>query len=132
MNSGRALFVGLLVALSLGGQDPTADTIKILSISPPTGSPLHIADTAKFEVEIEYKLTSANSGFVTLVIQQAESGRPTLANEVDVISKGKGRVVLTKVVQIPETKAIQVFTPLNVQAGTSTSVVDSRIYKVLK
>src|SRR5262249_6930853 len=115
-----------------GQQDATADTVKILSISPPTDSPLRIGDSAKFEVEIEYNLNSANSGSVTLVIQQAESDRTPLANEVDVISKGKGRLVLSKVLLIPETKAIGVFTRLYVQGGTSTSVVDTRTYRVLK
>jgi hypothetical protein len=68
----------------------------------------------------------------TLVIQQAESGRPPLANEIEVIVKGRARVVLTKDVRIPETRALQVFTPLNVQGGTSTRVVDNRMYKVLR
>lgn len=111
--------------------DPAVDTIRILSISPSTDNPLRAGDTVTFQVEVEYNLASANSGSVTLVVQQAESGRPPLANEIEVVTKGRARIVLTKALRIPETKALQVFTPLNIQGGRSTTVVDNRIYKVL-
>jgi serine/threonine protein kinase len=108
------------------------DSVQILSISPSTDNALRVGETVTFHVEVEYNLSSANSGSVTLVIQQAESGRPPLANEIEVIMKGRARVVLTKDVRIPETRALQVFTPLNVRGGTSTRVVDNRMYKVLR
>jgi hypothetical protein len=112
--------------------DPAADSVKILSVSPTTDAPLRAGDTISLQVEVEYSLTSANSGTVTLVVQQAESGRPPLANEVEVVMKGRERLVLSKQIQVPDTKALQVFTPLNVQGGTSTRVVDHRIYKVVR
>jgi hypothetical protein len=123
----------VVVAWGLGWQpNPAVDSVKIVSISPPTDTPLRIGETLTLQVEVEYNLTSAESGTVTLVIQQGESGRPPLANEIDVVLKGRGKVVLSKQLQVPETKALQVFTPLNVQGGSSTSVVDNRVYKVVK
>ena len=53
-----------------------------------------------------------------------------LANEFEVIQKGEGNVSLSKEIEVPKTKAIQVFTPLNVEGSSSTTVVDSRIYRV--
>ena len=130
------LGIGLAFALALSGvgwqADSGMDTVRILSVSPTTDLPLRVGDTVTFQVEVECNLATANSGSVTLVIQQAESGRMPLANEIEVITKGRSRTVLSKQVQIPETKAIQVFTPLNVQGGTKTSVVDNRIYKVVR
>jgi len=134
MNWVRLSILGsVMVASGWGWQpDPAVDSVRILSISPTTDDPLRVGETVTFQVEVEYNLTSANSGSVTLVIQQAESGRQPLANETEVIMKGRARVVLSKDVRIPETKALQIFTPLNVQGGTSTRVVDNRIYKVLR
>ena len=134
MNCLRACALGAsAVVLALGWQpNPDVDTVRIMSISPSTDAPLRAGETVMFHVEVEYNLASANSGSVTLVVQRAESGHPPLANELEVVMKGRARIVLSKEIRIPETKALQVFTPLNVQGGTSTRVVDSRLYKVLK
>jgi hypothetical protein len=124
---------GVVMAWGLGWQpDPAVDSIKILSISPMTETALRIGETLTLQVEVEYNLTSAESGTVTLVIQQGESGRPPLANEIEVVTKGRAKVVLSKELQVPETRALQVFTPLNVQGGSSTRVVDNRVYKVVR
>jgi len=112
--------------------DPAVDSVKIVSISPTTDTPLRVGETVTLQVEIEYNLTSAESGTVTLVVQQGESGRRPLANELEVVMKGRAKLVLGKQLQVPETRALQVFTPLNVQGGTSTRVVDNRVYKVIR
>jgi hypothetical protein len=133
MNWTRAWLVGLALTVSgLSFPPPEADSVKIISISPSTGAPLRVGERITFKVEVEYDLVSAESGQVTLVIQQGESGRPSLANEVDVVQKGKGRLVLSKDLTVPDTKAIRVFTPLNVEGATSTRIVDSRSYKTEK
>jgi hypothetical protein len=126
-----AVVGSVLVVSAWGWQpDPAVDSIRIVSISPSTDDPLRVGQTITFKVEVEYNLASAKSGSVTLVIQQGESDRLPLANEVEVILKGKAKLSLSKNLRIPETNVLQVFTPLNVQGGTSTSVVDNRIYKV--
>jgi hypothetical protein len=128
-----AVMASVVVAWGLGWQpDPAVDSVKIVSISPTTDMPLRVGETLTVQVEVEYNLTSAQSGTVTLVIQQGESGRQSLANEIEVVMKGRAKVVLSKQLQVPETKALQVFTPLNVQGGSSTRVVDNRVYKVVR
>jgi hypothetical protein len=62
---------GVVIAWGLGWQpDPAVDSIKILSISPTTQTALRIGETLTLQAEVEYNLTSAESGTVTLVIQQ--------------------------------------------------------------
>jgi hypothetical protein len=130
MNWARAWLIGTLTVSGLSFPPPEADSVRIISISPNTGAPLRVGESVTFRVEVEYNLVSAESGQVTLVIQQSESGRAPLANEVEVVERGKSRLVLSKDIRVPDTKTIRVFTPLNVQGGTSTRIVDTRSYKV--
>ena len=83
-------------------------------------------------VEVECNLVSADSGRVTLVIQEGESGPAPIANVVQGVRKGKARLVLSKSIKVPDTRAIRVFTPLNVNGGSSTHTADSRIYQIEK
>jgi hypothetical protein len=133
----------LAVAVSVGGcqqqsragaqsSGGSQDTVKIAALTPGTDAPLRVGDKVTFRVEAAYTLASANAGSITLVIQRGESGHPPLANETQVVEKGSGTVVLMKEVEIPDTAALQLFTPLSVQGSRNTSVVDSRVYKVTK
>ena len=120
-------------AVSVGGfQQHKADSVRIASISPGTNTILRVGERVTFRVEVEYNLSGADSGSVTLVIQQGESGHAPLANETAVVQKGRAKIVLSKDIEVPDTKALQVFTPLTVQSGTSTHVVDTRSYKVVR
>ena len=112
--------------------DSSLDSVKIVSISPDPATALRVGEKATFKVEVEYNLASASSGTITLVIQQGESGPRPLANETQVVQKGKARLVLRKDVEVPDTSAIQVFTPLTAQGGTSTGIVETRVYRVVK
>jgi hypothetical protein len=109
---------------------PSADSIKILSISPTVETVLHSGTKVPFRVEVEYTLVTAHSGTITLVIQRGEQEHQPLASETHVIQEGSGKLVLTKEIEVPDTNAIQVFTPLSPQGATSTSVVDTRAYAV--
>src|ERR1700730_1630049 len=77
----------------MSSKSSSLDTVKIVSISPETGSPLRVGDRVPFKVEVAYNLVSAGSGSVTLVIQQGESGHRPLANETQVVQKGSGTLV---------------------------------------
>jgi hypothetical protein len=110
---------------------PTSDSVRILTISPEPGTTLRVGDRQSFQVEVEYELRSAATGTVTLVIQKGEYGDLPLANETEVIEKGSGTLTMKKEIEIPDTRAIQVFTPLHTPASGSTTVVDSRAYKVV-
>lgn len=46
--------------------------------------------------------------------------------------KGKGKLEIVKDIEVPDTKALQVFIPLYVEGAGSTRVVDTRFYKVAK
>lgn len=133
MNWIRLFAIGLVLTISGPAfQQPDMDSVKIVTISPDTTTPLRIGETVAFRVELEYNLTTADSGTVTLVIQQGESGRQSLGNETEVVHKGRGRIVMSKDVVVPDTKAVLIFTPLGVQGSTSSRVVDNRAYKVVK
>jgi hypothetical protein len=110
----------------------SSDSVKILSISPATDTALSTGDKVPFRVEVEYTLQTAQSGTITLVIQEGEQGREPLANETHVIQKGSGRLALVKEIQVPDTNAIKVFTPVSAQGATSTTVVDTRAYGVVR
>jgi hypothetical protein len=110
----------------------SSDSVQILSISPNIETVLSVGEKVPLRVEVQYILESAQSGTITLVVQQGEQGHEPLANETHVIQKGSGKLVLTKEIDVPNTKAIQVFTPLSARGATSTSVVDTRAYGVGK
>lgn len=107
------------------------DYVKIVSLSPNNDKPLYIGDKVTIAVEIEYQFTSANIASITMIIQKAESGGRSLANETDAVFKGKGTIKLSKEITIPKTKALQIFTPLRPEGVQSTKIVDSRMFKVV-
>ncbi len=108
--------------------------VKILEIQPDLSLPLEVGSEVNFEVTVEYYLNE-DSATVDLVIQKGEhSGGtdPFVGQETEVIGHGSGVVTLKAKVKVPETKAIQIFTPLTLQGQNSSSIVDSRFYKVIK
>jgi len=119
-------------AISVLAQSDTSSgsSVKIVSISPELSKPLYVGEKVRIMVEVEYVM-SQESGTITLVIQRGESG-PSLGNSTDVVFKGKGTVKLELEIQIPDTKAIQIFTPLTFQGAADTSIVDYRAFKVAK
>jgi len=108
------------------------DYVKIISLSPNNDKPLLVDSNVKIEVEVEYNLQSANTASVVMVIQRAETGFMPLANEADIVLKGKGTVKLSKEIKIPDTRALQIFLPLTPEGNNSTSTVGLRMYKVIK
>ena len=110
--------------------DKSKDSVEISSITPHINKDLISGETAIFEVEVEYNLITSDTASITLVIQRSESGHRPLANETAVIKRGKGKITISTEVKIPDTKAIQLFTPLSVPGSMQTTVVDSRAYKV--
>ncbi len=108
--------------------------VKIREIQPDLSLPLEVGSDITFEVNVEYYLNE-DSATIDLVIQKAEhsgSAASYLGGDTEIISPGSGVVTLKTTIKIPETKAIQIFTPLTLQGQNSSSIVDSRFYKVLK
>jgi hypothetical protein len=126
----------LLMAVLLGGCDhssapsaPGGSFVKIVSVSPDTGTVLKVGDKVKVQVEVSYALSS-DGGTVSLVVQAANNA--SLAHNMEVLQKGSGKATLSAEFVVPDSNAVQIFTPLNAQGQTSTSTVDHRAYKVIK
>ena len=108
---------------------PSGSFVKIVSVSPDTGTALKVGDKVKLQVEVNYALSS-DGGTVSLVVQAANNA--SLAHNMEVIQKGSGKATLSAEFVVPDSNAVQIFTPLSAQGQTSTSTVDHRAYKVTK
>jgi hypothetical protein len=117
-----------------GNAADEGDYVKILEIQPNPSVPLEAGSNVHFEVKIEYYVKE-DSATVDLVIQKGESSGGIgshIGSVMEVLTHGKGVVTLDIDVKVPDTKAVQIFTPLTVSGQTGTSTVDSRFYKVIK
>jgi hypothetical protein len=137
-NSIVALFVLVTISAQLFGcqrseqQGGTpalsGSTVQIISISPGIGEALRAGEKVKLKVDINYAL-SEESGTLALVVQAADNS--AIAQNFEVVTKGSGKVALEAEFIVPNTKAIQIFTPLSGQGQNSTSTVDTRAFKVV-
>ena len=125
----------LLAALSGCERNPSTDSaapsgssVKILSTAPKTSAPLRVGDHVKLKVDVAHMLT-VDSGTLGLVIQAADNS--AIAQDMEVVTKGSGKTSFETEFVVPDTKAIQVFTPLSAQGQSSTSTVDMRAFKVI-
>lgn len=105
------------------------NSVKILSISPSNKKPLESGKTVSFDLEIQYKLGSAEAAKILMHVQRSDSHKPLLS-DFDVVLKGEGKIHMSKDVLIPKTKAIEVFISLLPEGMNTTGLVDSRFYKV--
>ena len=114
--------------------DPSENSVSITRITPDPSTALKVGDTVAFEVEIAYTLMD-DSGEINLVVQRAERDggiEAHLGGAMDAVSKGAGSMTLKKSIVIPDTQAIHIFTPLMTSQSTSTSIVDSRYFRVVR
>ena len=84
----------------------------------------------EIKYEVEYTLESSDLGQITLVIQGA-SNEP-IANENYIATKGTHIETLEATITVPDTRLIHVFTPLSIQGQSRTSIVQSRLHRVIK
>ncbi|MCA6217181.1 hypothetical protein KGA65_11570 [Ideonella sp. B7] len=112
----------------LGTPAPGGSSVHIASVSPSVAEVLQAGEEVKMKVEIEYTL-GADSGTLALVVQAADNS--AVAQNFEVVTKGSGRAILEAEFLVPNTKAIQIFTPLSAQGQSSTSTVESRAFKVV-
>jgi len=126
-----------MAALALAGCDRPAakkgalppSFVRIARLSPDVSTSLTVGDKVELEVEVEYGLTTADTGTVALVVQAADN--KNLASNMQVVSKGTGKAAFKARFVVPETSAVQVFTPLQAQGQTATATVAVRTYKVV-
>jgi hypothetical protein len=108
---------------------PSASYVKIVSVSPDITTALKVGEKVKLQVEVNYRLSS-DRGTVSLVVQAANNAN--LGQNMEVIQRGNGKAILSAEFVVPDSSAVQIFTPLQAQGQTSTSTVDYRAYKVIK
>lgn len=113
-----------------GQRTSSVHDVNIVSIDPPTSEILQVGLDYTITAEVSYSF-NASEGEISLVIQRGESGHPPIYYTAHPISKGEGVIILKSEFTVPNTKSIQVFTPLTSQGDTSTSVVATRSYKAV-
>ena len=91
---------------------------------------LKIGTVVTIESEVEYVLNSSETGSITLVVQGA-SGE-SIANEYFTIKKGSSSIHISAEFTVPDTRAIQIYTPLTSQGKNETNIVESSIFNTLK
>jgi hypothetical protein len=109
-------------------------SVKILEIEPIPAVVLKSDCEVHFKVKLEYSVVD-DPATVNLIIQNAEySGGvdAVIGSMMQVLSKSKGTVTLEKTVTVPDTDALQIFTPLMIPGKTRTSIVDMKAYKVIR
>lgn len=125
----------LVLAALLGACDqkplkaPPGSFVRIVSVTPDAKSPLKVGDKVKVQVEVSYALT-VDVGQITLVAQAANNA--TLGNRSAAVKKGEGKLTLSVEFVVPESDAVQIYTPLSAQGQKATSTVAHRAYKVVK
>jgi len=90
---------------------------------------LFIGQRVSLAVDLEYTMAK-DSGTLSLVVQRGESGFQPLAYATEVVQRGKETITLKVDFEVPDTKAITVFTPLANQGDSHTYIVDTRAYRV--
>ena len=101
--------------------------MKIVALKPDTTTALKVGAKVNVQVEVAYRLL-ADQGAVTLVVQSSDKG---LAQASQAIRQGEGKATLSVEFVVPETKAIQLYTPLQALGQKATATVDYRTYKVV-
>jgi hypothetical protein len=102
--------------------------VTISEINPDPRIPLRVGERVKLHVVAGYML-EAETGTIALVVQAADT--TSVAQNMEVISRGNGKSVLDAEFTVPDTRAVQVFVPIHAQGQRGgTSIVDSRAYRV--
>lgn len=109
-------------------QASSGSSVQIISVSPEVSQPLHAGEKIKMAVKVNYTLTE-NSGTLALVVQGADNS--SISSNFEVVTKGDGSLTLESEFVVPSTKAVMIFTPLSGQGQSSTSIVDTRAFKVV-
>ncbi len=105
----------------------SAGSVRIVALTPETTTALKAGAKVKIELEVAYQLL-ADAGAVTLVVQANDKG---LAQTTRAVRQGEGTVKLSAEFVVPDTNAIQIFTPLQALGQKTTATLDRRTYKVV-
>lgn len=105
----------------------SAGSVRIVALTPETTTALKVGAKVKIELEVSYRLL-ADAGAVTLVVQAKDKG---LAQTTRAVRQGEGTAKLSAEFVVPDTNAIQIFTPLQAMGQKTTATLDRRTYNVV-
>jgi hypothetical protein len=126
------VLVSLLAASGCDKKPPpppkpiSAGSVRIVALTPETTTALKVGAKVKIELEVSYRLL-ADAGAVTLVVQANDKA---LAQMTRAVRQGEGTAKLSAEFVVPDTNAIQIFTPLQALGQKTTATLDRRTYKV--
>jgi len=126
-----ALFLCQIAAHAVAQRGGSLDqnsgsSVEIDRVQPSIAAALQPGARVTFSVDFDYTL-SAPSGYVTLFIQ---SNSGTIGFEKQRLSQGSGKLTLSKEVEIPKARSIDVIVALYHDDKGPTSVTDGRTYEV--
>ncbi len=120
----------LCVAQSTSPSETSSgSSVKILTIAPDVSESLFIGQRVSLAVAVEYTMAK-ESGTLSLVVQRGESGFQPLAYVTEVVQRGRETTTLKVSFEVPDTRAITIFTPVANQGDSHTYIVDTRAYNV--
>lgn len=130
MKDARVVLSVLLAALlaSCSKADIAQPTVAIQRAAPSGDVLLTVGETVRFSMEVRAQ-NFKEPGHVGLIIQTAE-GTVLGASDPKPIGNGEN-VHLEASVIVPKTASLRIFAPLFLGEEMKTSVLDTRIYKVL-
>lgn len=108
----------------------TGDAVKILNSSPALTETLKVGQKVKLSIDVEYTLSSSDSGSIALVVQDASNG--LIRSEMYVAQKGTHKEKLEAEITVPDTRAVVIFTPLAINPSSGATVLETQSYKVIK
>jgi hypothetical protein len=113
---------------------PTTDSIRIVSITPATGTTLVAGERVTFTAVLSCRIAHADGGFTALVLQD-QGNRSLLGFDERppeaVLQKGTATVTLTHTITIPQSgSTVNALFPIFVNGSDMTRAVAVRSYPV--
>lgn len=127
-----AIFI-FLVGCDSRQTDTTSkiNTIKIVDIQPLLLSePLKVGQRIDVKVKLTYRLESKAATVTLVVLRKGGFGNKSLANSFVIIQQGRGELLLSGELYVPETKALEVRVTLTPQQRNDSVSIETRTYKV--
>lgn len=132
--SGKTATQNVTVVGSTPDTLPSSDSIRVTSMIPASGATLSRGQTVAFAGTLEYALASADSGTVTLVIQNQANQvlQPSGSQPRTTVARGSGQLTLSQSITVPTTgtTSVTVFFSVTPSTSLSTSTVKSVSYSV--
>ncbi|WCM87854.1 hypothetical protein [Acidovorax sp. NCPPB 3576] len=118
----------LLIVAGCKGKEEVKPTVSIQQTSPSGDIPLVAGDEINFQIDVRVQGLQ-NAGQISLIVQSAEG--VVIADCAPVTVSNGAAVRLNAAGVVPETTVVRVFTPLYINGGNNTEVLDTRLFKVV-